>query len=384
MSKQPGPEYREALTNAWSALQSKDKPKARQWALEAARLAPEQEDPWLILSAISKPVASVAYLKHALVLNPDSTRAKEGLKWATQRLGTEQTAVGLTSSPPLEPVPGEPFGQALTGAERAQSHQPGWISNVLQPVSGQDASALIPPVVLVAGSQKKKRVASWAIPLALLVIAMITWFAIPKLIANARSSAAPIQANVLGKPSLTPTLTPTSTPTLTPTATPTLTPTATATSTQTPTATNTPTRKPTKTRKPPTAIPPTEAPYEPPIQESGRWIDIDLSQQILYAFVDDTLVNSFYVSTGTYLHPTVTGQYYIYIKLRYTDMKGDGYYLPDVPYTMYFYSGYGIHGTYWHSNFGTPMSHGCVNMETSEAGWLFNWASVGTLVNIHY
>lgn len=130
--------------------------------------------------------------------------------------------------------------------------------------------------------------------------------------------------------------------------------------------------------------PPTEVPYVPPIEESGRWIDIDLSQQILYAFEDDTLVNSFYVSTGTYLHPTVTGQYNIYIKLRYTDMRGEDYYLPDVPFTMYFYEGYGIHGTYWHSNFGTPMSHGCVNMRTSEAEWLFYWASVGTLVNIHY
>jgi lipoprotein-anchoring transpeptidase ErfK/SrfK len=64
-------------------------------------------------------------------------------------------------------------------------------------------------------------------------------------------------------------------------------------------------------------------------------------------------------------------------------MAGPGYYLPDVPYTMYFYRGYGIHGTYWHSNFGTPMSHGCVNMQTDEAGWMFNWASVGTLVNVH-
>ncbi|MBZ5574334.1 MAG: L,D-transpeptidase, partial [Acidobacteriia bacterium] len=33
--------------------------------------------------------------------------------------------------------------------------------------------------------------------------------------------------------------------------------------------------------------------------------------------------------------------------------------LPNVPYTQYFYQGYGLHGTYWHHNFGTPMSHGC-------------------------
>ena len=65
-------------------------------------------------------------------------------------------------------------------------------------------------------------------------------------------------------------------------------------------------------------------------------------------------------------------------------MAGPGYYLPNVPYTMYFYQGYGLHGTYWHHNFGTPMSHGCVNLATPDAEWLYNWASVGTLVNVHY
>ena len=43
---------------------------------------------------------------------------------------------------------------------------------------------------------------------------------------------------------------------------------------------------------------------------------------------------------------------------------------------------YGIHGTYWHHNFGTPMSHGCVNMLTEDAGWLYDWASIGTVVYI--
>jgi lipoprotein-anchoring transpeptidase ErfK/SrfK len=132
---------------------------------------------------------------------------------------------------------------------------------------------------------------------------------------------------------------------------------------------------------PPTAV--SKAPSAP-IDAEGRWIDIDLSDQMLYAYDGDEVVNSFLVSTGTYYHPTVTGQYYIYVKYRYTDMRGADYYLPDVPYTMYFYEGYGIHGTYWHNNFGTPMSHGCVNMRTSEAEWLFYWASVGTLVNVHY
>jgi lipoprotein-anchoring transpeptidase ErfK/SrfK len=50
---------------------------------------------------------------------------------------------------------------------------------------------------------------------------------------------------------------------------------------------------------------------------------------------------------------------------------------------MYFYQGYGTHGTYWHTNFGQPMSHGCVNMTIGDAQWLYNWAPVGTLVVVH-
>jgi lipoprotein-anchoring transpeptidase ErfK/SrfK len=111
---------------------------------------------------------------------------------------------------------------------------------------------------------------------------------------------------------------------------------------------------------------------------------VNLSEQRLYAYDGDDMVGSFAVSTGTYLHPTVTGAYNIYVKYRYADMAGPGYYLPDVPYVMYFYKGYGLHGTYWHNNFGTPMSHGCVNLATEDAGWLFDFADVGTLVNVHY
>ena len=120
------------------------------------------------------------------------------------------------------------------------------------------------------------------------------------------------------------------------------------------------------------------------VSAGERWIDVNLTQQMTYAYQGNTVVNSFLVSTGTWQYPTVTGQYHIYVKLRYTDMAGPGYYLPNVPFTMYFYQGYGLHGTYWHHNFGTPMSHGCVNLSIPDSEWLYNWASVGTLVNIHY
>jgi lipoprotein-anchoring transpeptidase ErfK/SrfK len=79
----------------------------------------------------------------------------------------------------------------------------------------------------------------------------------------------------------------------------------------------------------------------------------------------------------------VVGTFNIYIKLAATTMEGEDYYLPNVPYTMFFYKDYGIHGTYWHNNFGHPMSHGCVNVSTPAAAWLFGWASVGTPVVTH-
>ncbi len=127
------------------------------------------------------------------------------------------------------------------------------------------------------------------------------------------------------------------------------------------------------------------APQPPsPSPSGGRWIDVNLSAQRLTAYVGGTAVRSTYVSTGLPRTPTPTGDYRIYVKYTADSMSGPGYYLPNVPYVMYFYRGYGIHGTYWHSNFGHPMSHGCVNLPTSEARWLFNWASVGTLVRIHY
>lgn len=112
----------------------------------------------------------------------------------------------------------------------------------------------------------------------------------------------------------------------------------------------------------------------------NRWIEIDLSDQKLYAHEGDGIVYEFLVSTGKWA-PTPTGEFRVWIKLRYTKMeggkKGTGtyYYLPNVPYTQYFYKGFGLHGTYWHNNFGNPMSHGCVNMRTPDAEILFYWTS---------
>lgn len=117
-----------------------------------------------------------------------------------------------------------------------------------------------------------------------------------------------------------------------------------------------------------------------------RWIEVDLSEQMLRAWDGDQLYLQSPVSTGLPWWPTPTGEFRIWIKLRYTNMEGgEGRYyynLPNVPYVMFFsnadvpaYKGYGLHGTYWHNDFGTVHSHGCVNLPTDVAGQLYNWVS---------
>jgi lipoprotein-anchoring transpeptidase ErfK/SrfK len=127
------------------------------------------------------------------------------------------------------------------------------------------------------------------------------------------------------------------------------------------------------------------------MQTPAKWIEVDLSlPQTLTAWEGDTPVYTTYVSGGTDTHPTVTGTFSIYWKLDSQDMTGglagtdSYYYLPDVPWVMYFYEDYAIHGAYWHANWGYPISHGCVNMTISDANWLYHWAPYGTKVWVHH
>jgi lipoprotein-anchoring transpeptidase ErfK/SrfK len=115
----------------------------------------------------------------------------------------------------------------------------------------------------------------------------------------------------------------------------------------------------------------------------GKWIEIILSQQMLVAWEDGRMVMNTPVSTGTRKTPTVRGTFRVYKKYARQRMSGRDYDLPNVPYVMYFTGAYALHGTYWHTNFGQPMSHGCVNMPTGRAAWLYNWAPRGTTVVVH-
>lgn len=123
-----------------------------------------------------------------------------------------------------------------------------------------------------------------------------------------------------------------------------------------------------------------DAPSAPTSQ--GKSILVSTNNQRIYAYENGQLVRSHLVSTGLSNTPTVLGDYSVYVKYAADDMSGPGYFLPQVPYTMYFFQGYAIHGTYWHNKFGRPMSHGCVNLPTEEAQWFFNWAEVGTPVRV--
>jgi lipoprotein-anchoring transpeptidase ErfK/SrfK len=315
-------EARRALQAARQALLRGDRGEARRMARLAARLSPRWDAPWLILAAVSEPRAGLAYAVRALEINPGSQAARGAIRWLIKRLPRE------------------------TRADTIQElHIPeGLAVELLSPAS------LAPP----------KRLAPGLLVTALLLAgALAVWLT--------SQPAAATQTQETPEPVAKATFTPTAT------ATPTASPTPTITVTPTPTATPTP--------RPALSWMYSADPEE--LANEGRWVDVDLSEQRVTAYEGSSAVNEFIVSTGTSAHPTVTGQFRIYVKLRSTAMAGPGYYLPGVPFTMYFYKGYSLHGTYWHSNFGVPMSHGCVNMFTPDAEWLFNWASVGTLVNVH-
>ena len=117
--------------------------------------------------------------------------------------------------------------------------------------------------------------------------------------------------------------------------------------------------------------------------DGRRWIEVDLSDQTLTAWQGDVAVLHTTVSTGKAATPTVVGRFAIQTKYESQHMTGDDYDLPGVPWVMYFFEDYAIHGAYWHANFGTPTSHGCVNMRISEAKALYQWADMGTEVVVH-
>ena len=140
---------------------------------------------------------------------------------------------------------------------------------------------------------------------------------------------------------------------------------------------------------PPTPEPSVQAPRRrTEIDPNGeRRVLINLAQQYLWAYQGDAVLWEGYISTGTEKFATPPGSYRVLSKLESQTMEGvlggEYYNVPDVPDVMYFTDrGHAIHGAYWHNNFGTPMSHGCVNLPVEVADWMYGWAPMGMRVDI--
>lgn len=118
------------------------------------------------------------------------------------------------------------------------------------------------------------------------------------------------------------------------------------------------------------------------------WVDINLFEQTLAAYVGDQMVYATLVSTGLPGWDTPTGYFRVWLRVDEGKMSGaynrpDYYYLEDVPWTQYFYYSVGLHTAYWHDGFGYRRSHGCVNLPPWDAAWLYEWAPEDLRVWVH-
>jgi lipoprotein-anchoring transpeptidase ErfK/SrfK len=139
-----------------------------------------------------------------------------------------------------------------------------------------------------------------------------------------------------------------------------------------------------------------------------KWIDVNITKQVLVAYEGTKPVFATLVSTGEAglgdpekTKSTKRGIFRIHTKYASitmdSDMVGEAFELRDVPYVQYFEHGYALHGAYWHDVFGQPKSHGCINLSPEDARRLFFWtepqippgwhgvarALTGTVVFVH-
>jgi lipoprotein-anchoring transpeptidase ErfK/SrfK len=397
-------------------IQNGQAAEARRQLQQYVGLYGKNAEAWLLLAAVSTPHASLDYIQKALALEPDSEVANKALLWAESRLN--RVRLELPAVPAANPEPhAEPPAAAKTltlpsvPRRKPQAGQPVRLRRVRR------APAAPKPEPVPAPTSRMPGLALRLIPFGLVLAALClaTGFIIVN-ISQAQQSPAGVVAQPANFAKATLTFTPTATATASATAAPTETATPlpsatyTATATATDTATDTATATPTDTATPlpsetftptatftwtPTAAP-TQTPLPPaptlapaatagaPVSDDGRWIEINLTRQTLTAWDGTTPVNTFLVSSGKWSTQTLPGTFHIYIKLRYAHMVAPDYDTPDVPYTMYYDGNFAIHGAYWHNMFGTPVSHGCVNLSVPNAAWLYSWASIGTTVKIHY
>jgi lipoprotein-anchoring transpeptidase ErfK/SrfK len=113
------------------------------------------------------------------------------------------------------------------------------------------------------------------------------------------------------------------------------------------------------------------------VKETDRWVAVSLKEQTCVVYEGDVPLYACLVSTGAGGTPTVQGVFRTWRRTASGRMAGPGYYLEEVTWTCYFYSGYALHTAYWHDAFGRPRSHGCVNFTPYDAWWIFQWSEAG-------
>src|SRR5258706_6555934 len=132
------------------------------------------------------------------------------------------------------------------------------------------------------------------------------------------------------------------------------------------------------------------APISPEVPFENKHIQVSLDAQTVTCYEYDKVVLSTTISSGlpngnagSNGIPTRTpaGDFRVEVKMPSKHMGNgslaadvEAYELLGVPWVSFFTEkGHAFHGTYWHDNFGVTMSHGCINMRTEEAKWLFRW-----------
>jgi lipoprotein-anchoring transpeptidase ErfK/SrfK len=135
---------------------------------------------------------------------------------------------------------------------------------------------------------------------------------------------------------------------------------------------------------------PTPLPVDAPTW--GKWIDINLVQQLLTAYDGSSPVRTIEVTTGMAGWETPVGFYSILHRVANETMNSGAigaenhYRLDDVLFTQYFTDfGHALHFAWWRTKetIGRPGSHGCVNLLLDDARFFWDWAELGTPVYVH-
>jgi lipoprotein-anchoring transpeptidase ErfK/SrfK len=384
-----------ALKNALKKLHRGDQVAAREWAQRAVELSPGLEEGWLILASLSEPRTSLEYIKEALRINPDSPGARQGLLEVQNRL--ENTC---------EEGPSQPLQTVNPGSGKKNTrHLLSWVR--LFPVY---VLAILSIVVLTQLVLKSRIVNAFSLPSSesqpILLQPMATSASTMTPQTSASDSSIPLPADPSFLTFLS-TETPSPMPedNLDPSAasSPLLSP---ATDLPGPSAMDVP-RPPAPENNPdlsaasdPLLSPAPDLPgpsamdvAQPPAAEAAtgeKRIIVNITEQHLYAFQGDTLVLNFIVSTGAD-NSTSVGIFSIVDKIpdAYSDLWG--FWMPDW-LGLYALGDMenGLHalpvladGTViWEDALGKPISHGCVVMNPDDARSLFEWADIGTPVEI--